>query len=111
MISVIETTWDYSANTPEIDYLAEKMTENSIIDPALYGKYDVKRGLRDLDGKWSHVGEFDFSEADDGQDREIIFTFDPAVSFDAVTILADREGTDFGVSYGFLFYDAQVRVD
>ena len=67
--------------------------------------------VRDLDGKWSHVGEFDFSEADDGQDREIIFTFDPAVSFDAVTILADREGTDFGVSYGFLFYDAQVRVD
>ena len=36
---MIETTWDYSANTPEIDFLAEKMTENSIIDPALYGKY------------------------------------------------------------------------
>ena len=61
MISVIETTWDYSANTPEIDYLAEKMTENSIIDPALYGKYDVKRGLRDLDGKGVLTGLTDIS--------------------------------------------------
>ena len=61
MISVIETTWDYSANTPEIDFLAEKMTENSIIDPALYGKYDVKRGLRDLDGKGVLTGLTDIS--------------------------------------------------
>ena len=58
---MIETTWDYSANTPEIDYLAEKMTENSIIDPALYGKYDVKRGLRDLDGKGVLTGLTDIS--------------------------------------------------
>ena len=61
MISVIETTWDYSANTPEIDFLAEKMTENSIIDPALYGKYDVKRGLRDIDGKGVLTGLTDIS--------------------------------------------------
>ena len=58
---MIETTWDYSANTPEIDFLAEKMTENSIIDPALYGKYDVKRGLRDLDGKGVLTGLTDIS--------------------------------------------------
>ena len=42
---------DYSANTPEINRLAEKMVGNSIIDTDLYKKYDVKRGLRDLDGK------------------------------------------------------------
>ena len=49
--SMVDTTWDYSENTPEINFLADKMSENSKIDPALYGKYDVKRGLRDIDGK------------------------------------------------------------
>ena len=48
---MVDTTWDYSENTPEINFLADKMSENSKIDPALYGKYDVKRGLRDIDGK------------------------------------------------------------
>ena len=41
----------YSAVTPQIIGLAEKCRENSNIDPALYGKYEVKRGLRDLDGR------------------------------------------------------------
>ena len=39
---MVDTTWDYSENTPEINFLAEKMSENSKIDPALYGKYDVR---------------------------------------------------------------------
>lgn len=42
---------NYSAVTPQIVSLAEKCKENSNIDPALYGKFEVKRGLRDLDGK------------------------------------------------------------
>lgn len=42
---------DYSANTPEINRLAEKMVGNSAIDTDLYTKYNVKRGLRDIDGK------------------------------------------------------------
>lgn len=52
---------DYSANTPEIDVLAKKMTDNSIIDPSLYSKYNVKRGLRDLDGKGVLTGLTDIS--------------------------------------------------
>lgn len=41
----------YSAITPQIEELVEKCRENSNIDPALYGKFEVKRGLRDLDGR------------------------------------------------------------
>ena len=52
---------DYSTNTPEIDFLAKKMAANSVIDPTLYTKYDVKRGLRDLDGKGVLTGLTDIS--------------------------------------------------
>ena len=52
---------DYSAITPEIEVLAKKMTDNSIIDPSLYSKYNVKRGLRDLDGKGVLTGLTDIS--------------------------------------------------
>lgn len=41
----------YSAITPQIYSLSEKCVENSNIDPQLYNRYQVKRGLRDLDGK------------------------------------------------------------
>lgn len=37
--------------TPEIENLTKVCKEHSKIDPSLYGKYDVKRGLRDLNGK------------------------------------------------------------
>lgn len=43
---------DFNKNvTPEIEALTEICKENSKIDTSLYGKYDVKRGLRDLNGK------------------------------------------------------------
>ncbi len=41
----------YSAITPEIYALADKCIANGAIDPALYATHQVKRGLRDLDGK------------------------------------------------------------
>ena len=53
--------WNYSDILPEINILAEKMTANSKIDPELYKKYDVKRGLRDLDGKGVLTGLTDIS--------------------------------------------------
>lgn len=37
--------------TPEIEHLTDICKENSKIDVELYGKYDVKRGLRDVNGK------------------------------------------------------------
>lgn len=38
----------YSQVTPKILELAEVCQKNSSIDPSLYAKYDVKRGLRDI---------------------------------------------------------------
>lgn len=56
-----QNNWDYSAITPEINNLTKKMTDNSIIDPSLYSKYNVKRGLRDIDGKGVLTGLTDIS--------------------------------------------------
>lgn len=41
----------FSEITPEIKELADLCKKNSTIDPELYTKYDVKRGLRDISGK------------------------------------------------------------
>ena len=37
--------------TPEIEHFAELCEKNTAIDKELYAKYEVKRGLRDLNGK------------------------------------------------------------
>lgn len=42
---------NYSEITPEIKELAKLCKENNYIEPELYQKYDVKRGLRDVSGK------------------------------------------------------------
>ncbi len=52
---------EYSAITPEITELAHKMADNSKIDSDLYAKYNVKRGLRDIDGKGVLTGLTDIS--------------------------------------------------
>ncbi len=41
----------YSEITPELMELADLCKKNTVIDPELYAKYDVKRGLRDVSGK------------------------------------------------------------
>ena len=38
-------------NTPRIQELARKCEENNAIERELYTQYEVKRGLRDLNGK------------------------------------------------------------
>ena len=48
--------------TKEINDLAKLCAKASQIDPALYEKYDVKRGLRDLNGKGVLAGLTDISE-------------------------------------------------
>ena len=47
---------------PEIRQLTDLCVENSVIDPELYGKYEVKRGLRDLNGKGVLTGLTDISD-------------------------------------------------
>lgn len=41
----------YSEITPAIVNMAEILRRNNLIDPELYSKYDVKRGLRDISGR------------------------------------------------------------
>ena len=41
----------YSEITPAIYNLADMIKKDCVIDPELYQKYEVKRGLRDISGK------------------------------------------------------------
>ncbi len=52
----------YTEITPELYKLAEKVKQNCVIDPELYQKYDVKRGLRDISGKGVLAGLTDICE-------------------------------------------------
>lgn len=52
----------YSEIKPEIRALASRCVESSQIDPELYARYDVKRGLRDLNGKGVLTGLTNISE-------------------------------------------------
>lgn len=68
------TLKNHSAITPEIEHLAALSTKNSNIDPALYGTYQVKRGLRDLDGKGvvtglTEISTIHASETVDGKEQ------------------------------------------
>ena len=42
--------YEFSTVTPEIYRLSKKCLKNNMIDPEFYNKYDVKRGLRDVNG-------------------------------------------------------------
>ena len=52
----------FSAVTPEIRRLAEDAVKSTIIDQELYTKYDVKRGLRDMNGKGVLAGLTNISD-------------------------------------------------
>ena len=52
----------YSLVTPEIDALADGVRVADRIDPQLYTRYDVKRGLRDLNGKGVLAGLTNIAE-------------------------------------------------
>ena len=52
----------YSEITPEIRALAQLSKKASFIEPDLYTEYNVKRGLRDLDGSGVLVGITNISE-------------------------------------------------
>ncbi len=48
--------------TPEIERMAELSRQAATIDPALFTEYDVKRGLRDINGKGVLVGLTEISD-------------------------------------------------
>ncbi len=53
---------EFSKITPELQRLADLGERHFTIDPSLYSKYDVKRGLRDINGKGVLVGLTEISE-------------------------------------------------
>ena len=52
----------FSEITPEVLKLSRMCTDASQIDPSLYFEFDVKRGLRDLNGKGVLAGLTEISE-------------------------------------------------
>ena len=52
----------FSIITPEVLALTELSVQHSTMDPALYAKYDVKRGLRDISGKGVLAGLTELAE-------------------------------------------------
>ena len=62
----------HSEITPEIINLADKCYEKNIIDNELFVKYDVKRGLRDLNGRGvltglTHISDVRANKIVDGE--------------------------------------------
>ncbi len=54
--------FNYYEITPEIERLAALSEESNLIDPQLYTEFDVKRGLRDLNGKGVLAGLTNISD-------------------------------------------------
>lgn len=54
--------YNFETITPQIEELAALCRKNGGIDPELYTKYDVKRGLRDINGKGVLAGLTEISE-------------------------------------------------
>lgn len=62
MIELTTNFNSYSQNSPVIEELCAKCISSSSIDADLYAQYDVKRGLRDLNGKGVLTGLTEVSE-------------------------------------------------
>lgn len=63
----------------KISALAKIAAENNNIDPAMYDKYDVKRGLRDKNGKGVLCGLTEISEVTSWEEKDGIRTPVPGV--------------------------------
>ena len=58
----LPTNEDFSKITPELIELSKLCEKNGKINKELYSKYDVKRGLRDINGKGVLAGLTEISE-------------------------------------------------
>ena len=57
-----EKKYEFSDNTPEIEKMADIVQANNQIDPTLYLRYNVKRGLRDISGRGVLTGLTEIAE-------------------------------------------------
>ena len=64
-------TFDLFAITPEMEHYASLCESHSTIDTSLYAKYDVKRGLRDINGKGVLTGLTEISEIQQDGGRQV----------------------------------------
>jgi citrate synthase len=60
----------FSEVSPQIQALTDLCAKNSNIDPELYSKYDVKRGLRDITGAGVLAGLTEISEINSYEDKD-----------------------------------------
>lgn len=64
---------DYAAIEAEAKVFTEECVANNRIDPSLFGQYNIKRGLRDMDGKGvlagiTNISRIDAFEVRDGKE-------------------------------------------
>lgn len=93
----------FSKVTDDIIRLSELSKKASYIDPKLYKKYDVKRGLRDITGAGVLVGITNISEINafrDGQDGERI-PIDGELFYRGYNVQELIRNQDFESHFGF----------
>ena len=93
----------FSKITDDIVRLSKLAKEASYIDPKLYNRYDVKRGLRDITGAGVLVGITNISEINafrDGQDGERI-PIDGELYYRGYNIEELIRNQDFNDHFGF----------
>ena len=65
---------------------------------------------RMTDGKWEYIGDFNIDERFINETLKTQFTFDPYVSFDALTMV-QKDEQKYDINYTFKFSDAQHYID
>ncbi|MDD4422945.1 MAG: citrate/2-methylcitrate synthase, partial [Eubacteriales bacterium] len=95
-------TNDFSAITPQIKELTERCVNNTVIDSSFYSKYDVKRGLRDINGRGVLTGLTDISEIRSYREQDgVSVPIDGQLFYRGINIIDLVEGCNKEKRFGF----------
>ncbi|HBR32450.1 MAG TPA: citrate synthase, partial [Clostridiales bacterium] len=95
-------TNDFSAITPQIKQLTERCVNNTVIDSSFYSKYDVKRGLRDINGRGVLTGLTDISEIRSYREQDgVSVPIDGQLFYRGINIIDLVEGCNKEKRFGF----------